>query len=38
MMPEDRERLNAFQVPKQAQYALVAGLDGISLFKRNARI
>jgi len=35
--PEDRERLNAFQVPKQAQYALVAGLDGISLFKRNAK-
>ena len=35
--PEDRERLNAFQLPKQSQYALVASIDGITLFKRNAK-
>jgi hypothetical protein len=36
-MPDDRERLEAFRIPKQAQYALVASLDGVSLFKRNAK-
>ena len=36
-LPGDRERLEAFQVPKLAQYALVASLDGVSLLKRNTR-
>jgi hypothetical protein len=35
--PEDREHLNAFQVPKQSQYALVASIDGITLLKRNTK-
>lgn len=37
ILPDDRKRLDAFQVPKQAQYALVAGLDAISLLKRNSK-
>lgn len=36
-LPEDRERLQAFQAPKQAQYALVSLLDGVTLLKRNTR-
>lgn len=36
-LPDDRERLEAFRIPKQAQYAFVASLDGVSLFKRNAK-
>jgi len=36
-MPDDRERLEAFRIPKQAQYALVASLDGVSLWKRNTK-
>src|SRR5204863_4745473 len=37
ILPDDRERLEAFRVPKQAQYALVASLDGVSLLKRNTK-
>ena len=37
LLPDDRARLEAYQVSKQAQYALVAGLDGISLLKRNTK-
>jgi hypothetical protein len=37
LTPADRHQLEAFQIPKQAQYALVAGLDGISLLKRNTK-
>jgi hypothetical protein len=33
LLPDDRERLEAFRIPKQAQYALVASLDGVSLWK-----
>lgn len=36
-LPGDRERLEAFRVPKEAQYALVAGLDGLGLLKRNTK-
>lgn len=37
IMPDDRERLESFRAPKQAQYALVASLDGVSLLKRNTK-
>ena len=37
LLPEDRERLEAFQIPKRPQYALVSSLDGVSLLKRNAK-
>jgi hypothetical protein len=37
LLPGDRERLESFQVPKRAQYGLVAGLDGVSLLKRNTK-
>jgi len=37
MLPADRERFEKFQVPKQAQYRLVALADGITLLKRNSR-
>ena len=37
MLPEDRERLEEFQVPRQAQYALVSSLDGVTLLKRNTK-
>ncbi len=35
MLPGDREKFDAFQVPKQAQYALVSSIDGISLLRRD---
>jgi hypothetical protein len=37
MLPEDRERLEAFQPPKQSRYELVSSLDGITLLKRNTK-
>ena len=37
MLPEDRERLEAFQTPKQARYELVSSLDGVTLLKRNTK-
>jgi len=37
MLPEDRQACEDFRIPKQAQYALVAILDGITLLKRNAK-
>ncbi|HTQ53130.1 MAG TPA: crosslink repair DNA glycosylase YcaQ family protein [Bryobacteraceae bacterium] len=37
LLPEDRARWEAFRVPKQPQYALVASLDGITLLKRNTK-
>jgi hypothetical protein len=37
MLPEDREKFEAFQVPKKPQYALVSGLDGISLLRRDLK-
>jgi hypothetical protein len=37
MLPGDREKLEAFQIPKQAQYALVTCLDGLSLLRRDMK-
>lgn len=37
MLPADRERFEAFKVPKQAQYVLVSGLDGLSLLRRDLK-
>lgn len=36
MLPADRQSFDAFQVPKQPQYRLVALIDGITLLKRNS--
>ncbi|MBZ5725847.1 MAG: winged helix DNA-binding domain-containing protein [Acidobacteriia bacterium] len=35
MLPKDREKFEAFQVPRQPQYALVSSIDGISLLRRD---
>lgn len=35
MLPEDREKFEAFQTPKKPQYSLVASIDGISLLRRD---
>ena len=35
MLAEHREELEAFRVPKQAQYALVSSIDGINLLRRG---
>ena len=35
MLPQQREELAAFQVPKEAQYALVGSIDGISLLRQG---
>jgi winged helix DNA-binding protein len=35
MLPEHREELEAFQMPRQAQYALVSSIDGINLLRRG---
>ena len=37
LLPADRERLEAFKTPTQAQYALTPSLDGLMLLKRNTR-
>jgi hypothetical protein len=37
ILPSDREPFEAFKVPKQPQYALVASVDGVSLLKRNTK-
>jgi hypothetical protein len=37
MFPEDLEKLETFQVPKQAQYRLVSSIDGISLLRRDLK-
>ena len=37
MLPGDREKFEAFQIPKQAQYALVSSLDGLSLLRRDLK-
>jgi hypothetical protein len=37
MLAEDRVRFEAFQPPKQARYALVSCLDGLSLLRRDLR-
>jgi hypothetical protein len=35
MLPGDRAALEAFKPPKEAQYVLVSGLDGINLLRRD---
>src|SRR5262249_33514158 len=37
MLPEDRAAFASFKPPKEAQYALVSGLDGISLLRRDLK-
>jgi Winged helix DNA-binding domain len=37
MFPEDRDALNSFKPPKQPQYALLSGLDGLFLLRRNLK-
>lgn len=37
MFPEDLDQLRAFQIPRQAHYTLTAGLDGLTLLKRNTK-
>jgi hypothetical protein len=37
MFPADRERFEAFQTPKQAQYVLSGSLDGLSLLRRDLK-
>jgi hypothetical protein len=37
MLPGDREKFETFQIPKQAQYALVSCLDGLSLLRRDLK-
>ncbi len=37
MFPEDRERFEAFQIPKEPQYTLVSSIDGISLLRRDLK-
>jgi hypothetical protein len=37
ILPSDREQLEAFKVPKQPQYALLASLAGVRLLKRNTK-
>lgn len=35
MLPGDREKFEAFKIPKQAHYTLVSCIDGISLLRRD---
>src|SRR5579862_110035 len=37
MLPGDREKFEAFVIPKQAQYSLVSSLDGLSLLRRDLK-
>jgi hypothetical protein len=37
ILPSDREAFESFKVPKQAQYALVSSIDGVSLLRRNLK-
>jgi len=37
MFTEDREKFESFQVPKQARYALISSIDGISLLRRDLK-
>jgi hypothetical protein len=37
LFPADREKLESFKIPKQAQYALVSSIDGISLLRRDLK-
>jgi hypothetical protein len=35
MLPGDREKFEAYKVPKAAQYVLVSSIDGLSLLRRD---
>jgi hypothetical protein len=35
MLPGDREKFEAYKVPKTAQYVLVSSIDGLSLLRRD---
>ena len=35
MLPGDREKFEAFKVPKAAEYVLVSSIDGLSLLRRD---
>jgi hypothetical protein len=35
--PAHRDEFESFKIPKQAQYALVANIDGLALFRNNVR-
>jgi hypothetical protein len=35
MLPGDREKFEAYKVPKSAQYVLVSSIDGLSLLRRD---
>lgn len=37
MLPGDREKFEAFRIPKQPQYALVGSIDGLSLLRRDLK-
>ncbi len=37
ILPEDHEKFEAFQIPKQRQYVLVSSIDGISLLRRDLK-
>jgi hypothetical protein len=37
MLPSDRDRFEAFKVPKQAHYVLASCLDGLSLLRRDLK-
>jgi hypothetical protein len=37
MFPADRDALGSFKMPKQPVYALVSGLDGLTLLRRALR-
>jgi hypothetical protein len=37
LFPEDRDKLKAFVVPKQAEYVLTSSLDGICLLRRELK-
>ena len=37
LLPEDRDSWESFRVPKDAQYALINSLDGLSLLRRDLR-
>jgi Winged helix DNA-binding domain len=35
ILPADREKFEAFKIPKQAHYTLVSSIDGVSLLRRD---
>jgi Winged helix DNA-binding domain len=35
MLPKHRDEFDSFKIPKQAQYTLVGGIDGLALFRQG---